>query len=70
MAIAANSSKRIKPQRIWELVPQDLKGGSEGGGEGGRSYEASIQRSRHVRHFQWHVCAKEQQDVTRTKIRM
>lgn len=30
VAIAANSSRRIKPQRIWELVPQDLKEGGAG----------------------------------------
>lgn len=39
VTIAADTSRRIKPQRIWEMVPQDLKeGGCRGWREGEEGY--------------------------------
>lgn len=42
VTIAADTSRRIKPQRVWVMIPQDMKGG---GAEGERGRRAICTRS-------------------------
>lgn len=53
------------------MVPRDLKGtGAGGGGREKGPFALGLNLKKAVGHFQWHVYAKEQQDVTGTEIQM